>query len=279
MPASPPLVPFDSHMHTRLCGHASGTLLEYVDAAARKGLSRITFTCHIPMRDPRFLHDGTRMHADQLPLYREWVEAARRHGESAGVEVLYGIEAEIHPHLPFMEDMDAILQSESFDFVLGSLHHMLPAFREWLHDQGHLSDEAIISAYFDCLAAAAHSGRYHSLAHPDVIRLYNTLRGPFFPEANAEAIQRFLAAVKAAGICLEINTSGLIKGDFVAHPDPLIAKWALEAGIPFTIGSDSHIPERVGDAFSSVIDSLRPLGLKALTCFKNGLPSTFAIPD
>lgn len=273
-----PPIPFDSHMHTRLCGHATGSLLDYVDEAARKGLTRITFTCHIPMRDARFLQEGTRMQLSQLPLYREWVEDARRHGESAGIEVLYGIEAEIHPHQPFMEDMEQILRAEPFDFVLGSLHHMLPAFREWLQEQDFRSDEAIIAAYFDCLAHAARSGRYHSLAHPDVIRLYNTLRGPFLPDAHAEAIQSFIGAVEEAGVCLEINTSGLIKGDFVAHPDPLIAKWALDRHIPFTIGSDSHIPQRVGDAFSSVLDTLRPLGLQSLTCFKKGRPSAFRIP-
>jgi histidinol-phosphatase (PHP family) len=262
-------------MHTSLCGHAVGNTTAYVEEAARKGLQRITFTCHIPMRDPRFLQDGTRMRLHELPLYRELVETARRHGERLGVEVLCGIEAEIHPHDAFMEDMDALLRSEPFDFVLGSLHHMLPAFREWLQENGHTSDRDIVAAYFDCLSTAARSGRYHSLAHPDVIRLYNTLQAPFLAEAHMEAIDRFLDAVQSAGICLEINTSGLIKGDFVVHPDPLIAAGALRRHIPFTIGSDSHRPERVGDDFSTAINTLRPLGLTSLTCFIGGQPTAF----
>lgn len=265
-------------MHTSLCGHAVGQPVDYVQSAAQRGISRITITCHIPMRDPRFNHEGTRMREDQLPLYREWVDAARRKGEALGVEVLYGIEAEIHPHRPFMEEMDQILQREPFDFVLGSLHHMLPAFREWLAEQAHLSDEQIVDAYFRCLADAAQTGRYHSLSHPDVIRIYKTLENPFIPEAHETPIRKFLEAVNSAGTCLEINTSGLIKGDFIAHPDPLIAKWALELDIPFTIGSDSHTPDRVGDDFLAVTNSLRPLGLTHLTCFKDGQPTAYELP-
>jgi histidinol-phosphatase (PHP family) len=266
-------------MHTPLCGHASGHPLQYVEQAAKVGLQRITFTCHIPMRFAGFGQDGIRMRRDQLPLYREIVAQARDHGESLGVEVLCGIEAEIHPHQPFMEEMDAILQTEPFDFVLGSLHHMLPAFRDWLNEQGHHSDETIIEAYFNCIGQAALSGRYHSLAHPDVIRVYNTLKGPFLPENHKEAIHRFLERVREAGICLEINTSGRIKGDYIAHPDPLIADWALGMEIPFTIGSDSHTPERVGDGFAETLNTLQSLGLREVLGFKQGKPTVFKLDD
>lgn len=264
-------------MHTPLCGHAEGEPCEYVDMAAENGISLITFTCHIPMREDRFAQAGIRMHMDEFPRYREMVEEARRYGETKGVEVLYGIEAEIHPEEEAMREMEAFIRSEPFDFVLGSLHHMLPAFREWLESNGCASDEDKIREYFKCLGQGAASGRYHSLSHPDVIRIYSTLKGRFDPADYEKEIKEFLDIVAKSGVCLEINTSGLIKGDFVVHPDPLIMEWALARNIPFTIGSDSHTPGRVGMHFEEVIGEYRDLGLKELHYFRKGERQTVGI--
>ncbi len=257
-------------MHTPLCGHASGDPLSYVDTAARNGVSLITFTCHIPMTGEGFAQTGIRMRREDIPAYRKLVEEAREYGEARGVEVLYGIEAEIHPNEVAMREMDRLLAEEPFDYVLGSLHHMLPAFRQWLQETDCRSDAEKIRAYFQCLAAGARSGRYHSLSHPDVIRIYSTLAGSFDPTEHEDAICAFLDAVKESGTCLEINTSGLIKGDFVIHPDPLIIEWALKRGIPFTFGSDSHSPDRVGHYFDEAVSRFRPMGLRQLHFFRGG---------
>jgi histidinol-phosphatase (PHP family) len=261
---------FDCHMHTPLCGHAVGEPREYVEVAAARGLSMITFTCHIPMPGEAFCQAGIRMRREELPRYREMVEQARGHGRQLGVEVLYGIEAEIHPDPAAMREMDAILAAEPFDYVLGSLHANLPAFRQWLAGNKLVSDAQKIAGYFQCLAEGAASGRYHSLAHPDVVRIYGTLEGPLDPLEHQPVITDFLDVVAGCGVCLEINTSGLIKENPEVHPDPLIMKWALERGIPFTIGSDSHQPDRVGDPFEAVLRRLKPLGLSQLHYFKGG---------
>jgi len=257
-------------MHTPLCGHAVGAPPAYVDAAAANGIDLITFTCHIPMEDDRFAQAGIRMAGSELPDYQCMIKEAGRHGESVGVEVLYGIEAEIHPNPAFMRPMEATLTREPFDFILGSLHPMLPAFREHLESVGAVTDADKVEEYFRCLAEGARSGRYHSLAHPDVIRVYGTLEGPFLPEQHEGPINAFLDAVAEAGVCLEINTSGLIKGDYIAHPDPVMLKWALERDIPFTIGSDSHTPERVGHPFPEVLEEFRKFGLDRLHYFRGG---------
>jgi histidinol-phosphatase (PHP family) len=268
---------FDCHMHTPLCGHAVGAPKDYVDAAAARGLTLITFTCHIPMDDEAFCHAGIRMARAELPRYRDIVAEARAHGAALGVEVLYGIEAEIHPDPRAMAAMDETLAAEPFDFVLGSLHANLPAFRRWLADNGMDSDARKVAGYFQCLAEGAASGRYHSLAHPDVVRLYGTLEAPFDPRAHAQVIRDFLDVAAASGACLEINTSGLIKEHPEIHPHPLMLEWALARGIPFTIGSDSHTPRRVGDPFEDVIAACRPLGLDRLHYFKGGKRVTVAL--
>lgn len=261
---------FDCHMHTPLCGHAYGDPIEYVKAASECGVSLITFTCHIPMREDRFAQQGIRMRHSDMPAYKEMVECARQFGNKIGVEVLLGIEAEVHPDQDAMQGMKAFIDSEAFDFVLGSLHHQLPAFRAWLNANTYVTDAEIIAAYFDCLGEGACSGIYHSISHPDVIRIYGTLTRPFDPSEHEPAITHFLDRVAASGVCLEINTSGLIKGDFIVHPDPLIINWAMQRDIPFTIGSDSHAPHMVGQFFEPVIADLKARGLKKLHYFKRG---------
>jgi histidinol-phosphatase (PHP family) len=261
---------FDCHMHTPLCGHATGDPEEYIDAAVDRRISLITFTCHIPMQGERFAQRGIRMSHDELSRYRQIISTARKYGEAVGVEVLYGIEAEVHPDEEAMAEMDKLLASEPFDFVLGSLHHMLPAFREWLYEHEYETDAEKVAAYFQCLGEGARSGRYHSLSHPDVIRVYGSLVDRFEPMEHEAAISSFLDTVAESGVCLEINTSGLIKGDFVVHPDPVIMKWALERDIPFTIGSDSHNPRMVGQFFGEVLAEFSAMGLDKLHYFKQG---------
>jgi len=39
----------DYHIHTKLCGHASGEMDEYVQAARRQPLREMGFADHLPM--------------------------------------------------------------------------------------------------------------------------------------------------------------------------------------------------------------------------------------
>lgn len=264
----PPLRRVDCHMHTPLCGHALGEPVEYVIAAVRNGIQLITFTCHMPMWHDGFRQHGIRMQLMELPRYRDMVAQAREAGRQMGVEVLYGIEAEVSPDPAISEDIRQFVSAEPFDFVLGSLHHMLPAYQQRLDVAGCTTDAQIVERYFADLAAAAASGIYDSLAHPDVIRIYGTLAKRFDPAAHEPAIAAFLDTVAASNTCLEINTSGLIKGDFVVHPDPLIFDWAIARGIPFTIGSDAHSPSMVGQFFGDVIGLFRNRGLDQIHFYR-----------
>lgn len=265
----------DCHMHTVLCGHAFGEPREYVRAAADKGIDLVTFTCHVPMRDTEsFSGEGIRMAIEELPLYRELVADAREYGASIGVEVLYGIEGEYFPEESKLTEQWQLLETEPFDFVLCSLHHQLPVFRRWLQQFG--APEAIAEVYFEQVTKAAQTGKYDSIAHPDLIRIYNTIP-PFEPETQERAIKKMLAAVAASNTCLEVNTSGLIKQIFELHPAPSILAWAAELQVPLTLGSDSHRPEHVGQHFPEVLELLRSLGFDELHYFRQRQRIAYAI--
>ncbi len=238
----------------------------------------ITFTCHIPMDDPDFGTRGTRMANSDLPRYREMIADAAEYGRQLGVEVLFGIEAEVFPDESIMKRMDRTLERRDFDFVLGSLHHQLNSYQKRINSEGLTSEPAIIRDYFAILAREVASGRYDSIAHPDLIRIYGTVT-PFDPREYEREIRAFFESAAKHDVCLEVNTSGMIKGVYEMHPDPRIMNWANEAGARFTLGSDSHRPESVGQYFDRALENLSAAGYKEVSFFRNRRRQDVAIED
>ena len=215
-------------MHTPLCGHATGMPIEYARFAAKRGIDVITFTCHIPMEWEAFGQAGIRMRRDQLDEYRALVQAAAE-AKLPGVEVLCGIEAEVFPDEQHMEPMVEILNAYPWDFVLGSLHAQCRSYLKWLEDHGVNNDYERIEWYFRHLREGVLTGRYDSMSHPDVIRTYGVVKA-FNPAEHEPVIRKFLQAVVEQDICMEINTSGLTKGDYEVHPRPVDSRLGRRNG-------------------------------------------------
>ncbi|MEM0967606.1 MAG: histidinol-phosphatase [Verrucomicrobiota bacterium] len=258
----------DIHMHTPFCGHALGEPEDFVEVAAEEGIELITFTCHIPLKpDHEFGGPRIRMEPEDLPDYHRAINRARMLGEELGVKVLTGIEAEIFPDEAAMQSVRETIRKEPFDFVLGSVHHQLPGYRFWLDRQGLRTDPQIIRAYFRHLIEGIESGLYDSISHPDVIRIYGTV-SPFDPVAYKDEIVEVLETLQKHDHCMEVNTSGLIKGVFEVHPAPVILDWAVERNVRLTMGSDAHTPEQVGQHFDEVRYMLKEKGFDKLHYFE-----------
>lgn len=265
-------------MHTPLCGHAFGAPIEYAKSALQKGFDLITFTCHIPMEWQAFGQAGIRMRREQLDQYVEMVKAAAEEIKPEGLEVLCGIEAEVFPDEAHMEPMDEILNEYSWDFVLGSLHAHCRSYTDWLIKKKVKDDKLIADCYFRHLIDGVQSGRYDSMSHPDVIRTYGVVK-QFIPEENEAVIREFLTALVEEDICMEVNTSGLNKGAYEVHPDPLILGWANELGVKLTMGSDSHRPDSIGQHFDWIQPMLRKKGFTELHYFRDRKRHAIEMPN
>ncbi len=268
----------DCHMHTPLCGHAIGAPIEYARFARGKGFDMITFTCHIPMDWDAFGQTGIRMRLDQLDQYRDLIHETAEQMKPEGLEVLCGIEAEVYPDEAHMEPMDKILTGYQWDFVLGSLHAHCRSYIEWLKKHKVKDDKMIADCYFRHLIDGVYSGRYDSMSHPDVIRTYGVV-DHFIPEEHEDVIRDFLAAIVEQGICMEVNTSGLNKGAYEVHPDPLILDWASKLGVKLTMGSDSHRPDSIGQHFDWIQPLLRKKGFTELYYFRDRKRHEIDMPD
>jgi histidinol-phosphatase (PHP family) len=231
----------DYHTHTARCGHAVAAAEEYVRAAMDKGLAAIGISDHLPLLpDP----DPTiSMDIGELGAYVEEVLELKKTYPGF---VLLGIEADYRPHT--LAEVNALLQTYPFDYVIGSVHHL----GAWGIDDERQIDEysgrdvdAVWVEYLELVGDAAESGLFTILGHLDLAKKFG-----FRPSrVLAAELDRLVERVAKTGVLVEINTAGLHKPVGEAYPAPDILRRLCAAGVNITFGSDAHRPSEVGRDF------------------------------
>lgn len=251
----------DYHMHTPLCGHASGQPREYAEQALRAGLSEIGFSDHAPLlshRDP-----GITMDFDQLPLYCQMIEQVQKEFQGR-LTVRLGIEADF---LPGFEAKTAeLLKQYPYDYVIGSVHFI----DNWCFDNpdeikgwDHADTNRIYGQYYDYLRRSAASRLFDVMGHVELVKKFGHRPTTSF----MEEIKKTAEAFRASGVAIEINTSGLRKPVKEIYPSLDILKVYCQAGIPITFGSDAHAAADVGKDFDQAGDLARAAGYKEYVGF------------
>ncbi len=256
MSARSPLF-FDSHMHTPLCKHAVGHPIEYMEHGAARGLAGIIMTCHSPMPDG--FSSRVRMSPEQFEEYRALVQEAAD-AAPEGFEVRLGMESDFFPGMEgWLRELHA---RADFHYILGSVHWHIAEYMDayWRGDP-----LAFQKQYFDHLAESAETGLFDSLAHPDLVKNASPVDWNF--DRIRPFIENALDRIAKTGVAMEINTSGLNKSYPEMNPGPEMLALMAERNIPVVIGSDSHVPTRVGDAFDLALDSLSAAGYETVSVF------------
>lgn len=243
----------DYHTHTVLCQHAEGRPADYVREAERKALPEIACTDHGPA--PEHFDPQHRMIAKSFATYRQWVMEARA---NARCTVLFGVEADYHEGCEvYLADW---LKREEFDLVLGSIHY-IGLWDLWdPAKQASWTADDIFNAwntYFGFLRQMATSRMYDVVAHLDLPKRTG-LRPP--DGRYRELVLPVLDDLAAAGMGIELNTSGLLHPCREIYPSVELLAWARERDIPITFGSDAHSPQRVGADFDKAIEHAKAAG-------------------
>lgn len=250
-------VHYDSHMHTPLCKHSWGTPGEYASAAFARGLKGIIITCHNP--GPAGWSQNVRMRMDQFDEYVAMVDRARSDW-SGRVDVRLGLECD---YIPSMESfLNDLLTKADFHHVLGSVHPMLPYYKE-----AFLGDDVIEfqRTYFRHLAQAAESGLFDTLAHPDLVK--NVFPKQWDVDAMMGDIRESLDRIAKSGVAMELNTSGIHKHIKEMNPGPSILAEMRLRDIPVVLGSDAHTPHRVAAGYVAALDLLHKTGFTEVHYF------------
>jgi histidinol-phosphatase (PHP family) len=201
---------------------------------------------------------------DDLDAYCEFVRER--------TSLRLGIEADF---VPGGEDrMASLLDACDFDYVIGSVHFLrehsidMDDYSVW--DRGH-TPEQIWARYFETLAAAARSGLFDVLAHPDLVKVWGRAhpRRPF-PEGDLRRYyEPAVEAIAETGIAVEVSTAGLRKGARELYPAEPFLRMCREAGAPVALSSDAHRPEDVGADYAQALELLDEAGYTELCVFEH----------
>lgn len=252
----------DYHMHTPLCGHASGEPVEYAKQALKAGLKEIGFSDHAPLlshKDP-----GITMDYAELPTYHHMIETVRNQFADQ-LTIRVGIEAD---YLPGFEDLTrAMLAAYPYDYVIGSVHFIKKwgfddpiQLKEW--DKKDVND--VYREHFKLIRQSALSGLFDILGHIDLVKKFD-----FHPaEPMLDEIEENARAFKKSGVVIELNSSGLHKPAAEIYPSQEHLQAYCRYGVPVTFGSDAHKPEQVARDFSKARDWALAAGYKEYVMFE-----------
>lgn len=250
----------DYHMHTTRCGHATGTLEQYVRQALRVGLSEIGISDHAPL--PDHLREGITMGPDDVEPYLSDLAGLRLHYQDT-ITIRTGLEVDFPVHPTF--DM-SLLSDPRIDYLIGSCHYL----DEWAFDHPdhvdgfkHRNINDIYASYYSILGDLADSGMFQILGHMDLVKKFGHKPARDF----TSEIEILAKKINRAGMAVEINTAGLLKPVGEIYPSPAILEILFRNDVPVTLGSDAHAPEHVGFAFDRAVKMIRSTGYRHISGF------------
>ncbi len=259
----------DYHLHTARCGHATGTMEEYVEHAISLGLSEIGFSDHVySYYLPREERDPTiAMAEEELPQYVESVLRLRQRYPQ--IPIRLGLEADYVPG--HEESLRRILDPYPWDYVYGSVHVIgdwVFDHPDYIHRYADWDIDDLYRHYFGLIEGAAASGLFDIVGHLDVIKKFG-----FRPQRDPSALYTEVAtSLRDAGICIEVSTAGLRKPVGEIYPGPHLLAECARHGVPVTLGSDAHQPTEVGSDFDRSLEALRSAGYREITRFERRKP-------
>lgn len=255
---------FDYHMHSSFSADCEIDMEDMVKGAIAKGLVEICFTEHIDYEypDENFVFDfDKRKYSGRI--------ADLQHKYEGQIILKKGVEIGVQPHI--LKQYDVLLEKESFDFVICSMHTV---DQKGLHYgeifEGRTVEQASQMYYDELLYCVKNFNSYSILGHIDLIKRYA-------PELVAndfhDVLRDIFNTIIPAGKGIELNTSGVRYGLPNALPsDDVLKLYKQCGGEIITLGSDAHKPEDIAFQFMESRELLKSLGFNYVTTFNERKP-------
>jgi len=225
-------------------------MAEYVEAAIKRGLTRLIFLEHLEVGIDYF--ESTWLSEDDFRDYmREGRDLRRCYGDKIFVGL--GVEVGYNPHA--VEEIRDILGRHRWDrvgisyhFLAGASGHLnlLSRKRENIDALRALDTGQVLESYLGGLCRAVEELPGDVLCHLDAALRY--LPEVEYGREHHALVDKLLTRCGERGMAVEINTSGIpLRGE--PFPSWKIVKRAQEKGLSLVAGSDAHRPNDVGRHF------------------------------
>lgn len=238
---------FDYHLHSKLSFDSTCEPCNIVAAAERLGLKEICFTDHYDFND---------IYVDKRDIFT--IQQYRDTYDSLGsdkVKIRRGVEFGLTQWN--QSELDKLLTSYDFDFVLGSVHYAGgydPYFKEfWTHNGMDAAFEKYLLQTLECV------NKHHNfdvLGHINYVckSVHSPTRKPLHYHDYSDICAEIMKTIAQKGIGMEINTSGVDRVGAFLPSIEFIKRFKDLGGEIITVGSDAHDDMRVGQYISQALE-------------------------
>src|SRR5699024_3102239 len=257
---------FDLHTHHKRCGHAAGNIRDYINEAIDQELDVVGISDHSPFfySEENQLYPKIAMGIKEFDNYVQEVLNLKKEYKDK-IEVLLGIESDFFPgHVDIYKKY---YSKYPFDYIIGSVHFVnnINIFKKGRWDGLNKEQKVIVKEdYYNLIQQSARSGMFQIMGHIDAMKGYY----PEFSSIETDIVDQTLKVISNNNLAIEINTSGKTKDCGGWYPSNEILERALFYNVDITFGSDAHSPDRVGDDFNCVKQTLEEIGFKEWVFFK-----------
>ena len=249
----------DYHTHLRASdaageepAHSPEVVERYVEWAAKRSVDELGFSEHVYyFRQTEAVWDVAEQRERcryDLDEYCDLIVEAKRRGfpVKLGLEVDWVAER--------ADELAQVLEPYPWDYLIGSVHWiggLAVDSQPGLWEQH--SPAEVWALYARELAAAARSGHFDVLAHPDLVKIFGD-RVDWDWQPVIDALD---------GVALEVSTAGLHKPVGELYPEATLLRGARRV----TLASDAHLAENVGRDFEAAVEHARAAGFETVTVF------------
>lgn len=240
----------DYHLH--VVAHADRpmtveNILQYCEVAKSRGIRELGITEH-----DRFLDDI------DLEAFREAKERSRDVALRLGIEVDFVPGKEV--------EMERFATALPYDYVIGSVHRVggeevdnasvKDVYEKW-------DAYELYEAYYENVRAAALSGRFEVIGHPDLIKIFRT-----YPDRDIiPMLEETADAVAESGVVVDVNAAGLRKPVGEIYPERRFLEMFYRRGVPIILSSDAHAADEVGAGYEKSVKLVRDVGYNEVATF------------
>ena len=253
------------HTHTTYCD-GKNTPSDMAKSAFDQGFKCLGFSAHAPMS---LKNDYCMINDKQSEYCKEIINLKAEYKDR--MDIFLGLEADYFAD-PF--------NRENFDYIIGSVHHILLDGFYLCIDSSPIDMLCAISAYnkdinaliydyYKQISDMPNKFKADIIGHFDIIAKYN-YNSLFFDENDGFYRKCALSALENLvdkGLYLEINTGAINKKySYRIYPNKFILEHANNIGAKIVISSDSHECDTLAQGFANAVQLAKSCGYK--TAFK-----------